>query len=241
MIPDADEIERFLLAAKRPGELFEVRAFAQADRMIFAGWFNAAPGVGSVVADKLKGLGPIEGAFFTPHRIKPDAISAHRIGVMARQTKRTGGTTRDEDIAERVYLLVDVDPVRAPGCEKMGATLAETMAAAELADKVKADLTEFFGRPLVVDSGNGFHLYFRLPAPEPGGPILDDDNDAITTILRLLADRYDNEHAKIDTTVRNASRVMKLPGTWTRKGDATDDRPHRIAKILEVPNDWVAG
>lgn len=241
MIPDADQIESFLLATHAHGSLFECRAFAKADRLIFAGWFHAVPGVGGVVADKLKGLGPIEGAFVTVHRIKPDAIDPRRIGIMPRQTKKSGGTTRDEDVSERLYLVVDVDPVRAAGCEKLGATDAERAAALEVAIKVREDLDAFLGAPLFVDSGNGVHLYFHLPRPEPGGPILNDEDDPITLHLRLLARRYDTPGATIDTTVRNASRVMRLPGTWARKGEATDERPHRMAKLLEVPNGWQPG
>jgi hypothetical protein len=241
MIPDADQIEAFLLATHAQGELFEVRAFAKADRLIFAGWFHATPGVGLVVADKLKGLGPIEGAFVTVHRIKPDAIDPRRIGIMPRQTKKSGGTTTDADVSERLYLVVDVDPVRAVGCEKLGATDSERAAALEVAIKVREDLEGFLGAPLFVDSGNGVHLYFHLPRPEPGGPIVNDDEDPITLHLKMLADIYNTPAATIDVTVRNASRVMKLPGTWTRKGEETADRPHRMAKLLEVPHGWVAG
>lgn len=241
MTPDAEQIERFLLATHRAGELFEVRAFARADRLIFAGWFYARAGVGGVVADKLKGLGPIEGAFTTVHRLKPDAIDPARIGIMPRQTKKSGGTTRDEDVSERRYLLVDIDPVRAMGFDKCAASDEERSAALAVAMNVREDLEAFLGAPLFIDSGNGIHLYFHTPGPEPGGPIADEDHDPITLHLKLLADRYDTPGAKIDTTVRNASRVMKLPGTWTRKGEESSDRPHRMAKLLEVPNGWQPG
>ena len=33
----------------------------------------------------------------------------------------------------------------------------------------------------------------------------------------------------------NAARIWKLYGTICRKGDSTEDRPHRVAKLLEVP------
>ena len=238
--PDSIEMEKFICAIHGEDDLFEVRAFS--GRHIFAGWFRASPGVGVVVAEKLKGLGTIEGAFVTVHRIKPDAIDPRRIGIMPRQTKKSGGTTRDEDVSERLYLVVDVDPVRAAGCEKLGATDAERAAALEVAIKVREDLEGFLGAPLFVDSGNGAHLYFHLPRPEPGGPIVNDDDDPITLHLRLLARRYDTAGARIDTTVRNASRVMRLPGTWARKGDATPDRPHRMAKLLGgVPHGWQPG
>ena len=35
--------------------------------------------------------------------------------------------------------------------------------------------------------------------------------------------------------VANPSRILKLPGTWARKGDSVPDRPHRMARVLELP------
>jgi hypothetical protein len=39
----------------------------------------------------------------------------------------------------------------------------------------------------------------------------------------------------VDESTSNASRICKLYGTLTRKGDATPDRPHRYSSILEQP------
>ena len=39
-----------------------------------------------------------------------------------------------------------------------------------------------------------------------------------------------------DATVYNPARVWKLYGTTAKKGDPTEDRPHRKAQILDPTN-----
>ena len=84
--------------------------------------------------------------------------------------------------------------------------------------------------PLVVDSGNGWHLYYPLrPA---------DDGAGVPELLKLLAALHNTPHARIDTTVGNPARVMKCPGTLTRKGRASADRPYRYCRVIEIPEGW---
>jgi hypothetical protein len=42
---------------------------------------------------------------------------------------------------------------------------------------------------------------------------------------------------KIDASVFNAARIWKLPGTMACKGADMPDRPHRIARLIEVPKE----
>ncbi len=41
----------------------------------------------------------------------------------------------------------------------------------------------------------------------------------------------------MDTSVGNAARIWKTYGTVSRKGDDTPERPHRLARVLEVPSE----
>jgi hypothetical protein len=84
--------------------------------------------------------------------------------------------------------------------------------------------------PLVLDSGNGFHLWYPIDLPAA-------DGGRVGRVLKGLACLYDTPAAAVDTSVFNPSRIAKLPGTWARKGDATADRPHRMARVLEAPRD----
>jgi hypothetical protein len=57
-------------------------------------------------------------------------------------------------------------------------------------------------------------------------------------LLKRLDARFSDSRVKIDTTVSNAARITKLYGTVARKGADTPDRPHRLSRIMEVPNSW---
>ena len=48
---------------------------------------------------------------------------------------------------------------------------------------------------------------------------------------------FSDQRVKVDTTTFNPARIVKLYGTPARKGDSTEDRPHRLARLLEVPNE----
>jgi hypothetical protein len=50
-------------------------------------------------------------------------------------------------------------------------------------------------------------------------------------LLHRLADRFDNDVVKIDTSVYNASRITKVVGTVARKGAEGPARPYRVAKL----------
>jgi P4 family phage/plasmid primase-like protien len=139
----------------------------------------------------------------------------------------------DCDVARRRRLFIDVDPVRPPGMALTCATDAERTAAREVAELVRDYLVGVLGwpAPVVVDSGSGVALLFAVELP----------NDAAATalvrrVLLALAARFDSAEAKIDTTVFNASRLCRIPGTVNRKGEHTPERPHRTGGVLDAPD-----
>lgn len=133
----------------------------------------------------------------------------------------------DAHVLRRGWLVVDADPRRP--ISKVSATDAEKAAAKLLADGVRDDLRRRgWPAPMVCDSGNGFHLWYRIDRPAADGGFVEHT-------LKCLARRHDTPAATVDTTVFNPSRVMKLPGTWARKGSHTADRPHRPCRVLETP------
>ena len=82
--------------------------------------------------------------------------------------------------------------------------------------------------PIIGDSGNGHNGLFRIDLPG-------DDGGLVKRCLESLSVRFNGPRATLDTSVFNAARIWKLPGTWAKKGDSTPTRPHRRAKLLEVP------
>jgi hypothetical protein len=139
----------------------------------------------------------------------------------------SGMLASDKDVLHRRWLLIDADPVRLAG---VSATEAEKRAAWEAIQEVREDLRgSCWSDPILADSGNGYHLLYRIDLPS-------DDREVVKRILKALAQRYDNDKVKIDTAVFNPARICKLYGTLSRKGDSTRDRPHRLAQILESPD-----
>lgn len=137
-------------------------------------------------------------------------------------------TTSDTDILSRRWLLIDVDPKRPAG---ISSSEPEHTAAMKRA----ADVREFLAGlswpdPILADSGNGAHLLYRIDLSN------DPENTAvIQRVLQALAARFDSAAVTVDTGVFNASRISKLYGTWTCKGDSTPDRPHRLSRIIGIP------
>ncbi len=154
-----------------------------------------------------------------------------------------GRPARDADVIRRRWLLIDFDRGSALKEIDLGdgikagsvsATDTEKEACREVADAANAWLgSEGWPAPIVVDSGNGYHLYYAIDLP----------NDAHSKALlkRFFAElgkRVNTAAAGVDEKLHNASRLSKLPGTWARKGKQFPDRPHRCSRLLYVPDDF---
>lgn len=219
---------QFLSAIASPDDVIEIRAF-EADKYIriASGYFNDRDMLLQAVAD-LEAQKPT-GIFCTVNRVDRALLArANNRVVKARYT------TADADITARAVLPIDVDSVRPSG---ISATDAELGAALEVADNIDRHFQrQQWPAPIFVCSGNGYHLYYRvdLPADESA-------TDWVKRTLATLADKFDTDGAKVDRSVYNAARIMRLPGTTARKGDPLPDRPHRICKLMEkeyTPWDW---
>lgn len=137
------------------------------------------------------------------------------------------GSAKDADIQHRHLLLVDIDRI---GDTSSPANQAELDAAKALALEVRALLqNRNWPPPILMLSGNGYHLYYRLnQLPNDKA-----SEELICTTLKQLALKFNNQIVGIDTTVYNASRITKVPGTLMRKGLATEDRPYRMAEVCD--------
>jgi hypothetical protein len=163
------------------------------------------------------------GVYFVPNPLHPD--------LLARRCNRadvadSGSLAADKDVLRRKWLLIDADPVRLEG---VSATEAEKASAMEVSGTVRDYLCGIgWPAPLIGDSGNGCHQFYRTDLPA-------DDGDLVKHVLAGLAHRFDTAAVKIDPKVFNPSRIVKLPGTLARKGEDLPERPHRWAKLLLVP------
>lgn len=161
------------------------------------------------------------GCYITVNPIRPTAAIVSKVGPTLVRAER-GGSTTDADIDHRTNFVVDLDPVRPTNTSATLEQLGEARALAQ--SMIDSLLAEGWPRPTTVCSGNGVHLYFPVFLPTA--------SDLPARALRALDRRFSSSTVKVDTTVGNASRIMRMPGTWTAKDNRTD--LHRIATLEEV-------
>ncbi len=178
-----------------------------------------------------KELGSLSGyvpaVYYTLNPVNP--------ALLARANNRTNAYTRTttsdaaDNILKRRWLLIDCDPVRP---SEISSTDAEKNAAKRMVSEIGKYL-RFLGwsDPVIADSGNGYHLLYRIDLPNDG-----ESRSLIEAVLKVLAARFDNSAVKIDQKVFNASRITKAYGTKARKGDSMPDRPHRLSQMFAPPD-----
>src|SRR5205807_2365640 len=119
---------------------------------------------------------------------------------------------RAEDVVQRNWILIDIDAPRQN--MKWSATDAEKNLAWDLLCDV---LTYLDGQGLQVrlidDSGNGYHALVPICLPT-------DEGGFVKRFLEHLAHRFNGDGSRgvIDTVVHDPSRIVKLPGTLSKKG-----------------------
>lgn len=199
---DQDEVKKALPILFAPGERHEIRSLPGGRcKVVTSDDVEAA-------AEEISQLdGSI---YFSLNPIKADAVRANV-----------------QSVTHRRWLLVDIDPVRP---SDVSATDTEKAEAGKVVDAILEGLPGW-PEPVVADSGNGYHLLFRVDLPNDKLA-----HGVVKQALAALDQRFSTDRAKVDTAVHDAPRICKLPGTWSRKGPDIGDRPHRRASINFVPS-----
>jgi len=216
-----------------PGEaVFEIRAFV-GDR-VHSGYFNDR-GKAAEAAGTVSGNGQCKAVYVTMNPCDPALLA--RAENRVRQCKGKDPTTADRDITRLCNLLIDVDPERPSG---ISSSDQEHAAALAFVQQLRDELsTKGWPEPLMGDSGNGAHLLYKIDLPNTDASV-----DLLKRALKGLHERYAGEGGKIlhdgvklsiDQKVFNPARITKVFGTWARKGDSTQERPHRQARIISFP------
>ncbi|MBR5397643.1 MAG: AAA family ATPase [Bacteroidales bacterium] len=175
----------------------------------------------------------VKGIYYTLNPLKDYCRQWPQYGRIIQADK----TASDVDIARREWLLVDIDPKRPSG---VSATDEEKDNARFVADAIlklydiEIPSIDYFPNPkIIVDSGNGYHLLWRCDMENT-----QESAQVVRTFLQTLNTAFGTVDADVDTSVYNASRISKLPGTWARKGLDSQERPHRMSRVLKViPDD----
>ncbi|MGH8226704.1 MAG: hypothetical protein ACREU3_02175, partial [Steroidobacteraceae bacterium] len=224
LTPDRSEMRR-AVALLHPEGVVELRAiFQRGKKRIFAGYFDHEHREELVdAAAKLNAEGA--SIYIAMNPLDPQLLGryANRIEGYAQ------ATATDANVTARRWLLIDLDPSRP---KDTSSTPEQFEAAKACAGKVNAYLTERgWPKPTVAESGNGAHLLYRIDLRND-----DASRDLVKSILEALAARFDDEVSKVDRSVFNAARIVKLYGTVANKGDDVAAAPWRLSRLLDVPD-----
>lgn len=215
---DANEIRKWHSIFKRDDELFEIRILG--DRT-WSGYFYD-------IETAIEALNPFDNAniYYSINEVKKACASRDQFNCF-KQVK--GTATSKQDIEHRWWLPIDVDCERPSG---VSSTNEEKAKAHKKAQDVFVFLrNNGFSTPVVCDSSSGYHILYPI----------DMDNDAeseasIKLFLETLSNLFTDEAVKIDRVLYDANRILRLSGTYGRKGRSSNERPHRLARILSTPN-----
>ena len=139
-------------------------------------------------------------------------------------------TTSDTEIKAYSWLFIDLDPKRN---SKVSATKEEREAAYRLAGRVYNYLKNHnFEEPVKASSGNGAHLLYHVALANT-----EENRTLIQNCLKALDVLFSNDEVDIDVSTFNPSRICKLYGTMAQKGSNSAERPHRMSRIISVPEE----
>ena len=224
---DREEILQTLRTFRQTGEVWEMRIPKAGRFKTISGYYQEpVPFADGVIGLSDEGYA---GIYFTINPVKPDLLAR----AANRYVKYAETTTSDADIIALHWLPIDLDAKRPAG---ISSTDEEHAAAISKAREVRQWLIDEQGWPanafILADSGNGAHLPAKIDLPNTP--------ESVTLIKHCLAAldaRFSVEAVHVDTATYNPARIWKLYGTMARKGDSTPERPHRMAKILEAPDE----
>jgi P4 family phage/plasmid primase-like protien len=218
------------------GECIEVRVPDKKKRITAAGWFDDKEALAKSVARLARdGFSDPDNPRRFVHENAYWTCNPASDALLARQKKNTiaiaPDTTSDNNITRRLWLPIDIDPLRPSG---VSATNAEKKLAREVVETLGNKLIDELGFPsdCIVggSSGNGYHILIRIELPN--------DNDARDLIKKCLAamqGMVGTGKVEVDPKVYNAARIIKCYGTLACKGMNTADRPWRWSKLSVVP------
>jgi hypothetical protein len=229
---DIREIQATLAVLHESGTLIELCAIG--NRGIASGYYDDHDALARK-ASKLNDSGKYSGIYITANPLKRIVLKQRKANTLYLDVKKR---TRDDDFEQRRWLILDIDPVRAP---KTSATVREKSAASWCESQTVGELRREFGlpEPIHADSGNGFYALYRVD--EPNDKKTKDlfrrvtQGVAVQYSIRSMVEGEPTEVVSIDPVTFNAARLLKLFGTRACKGSDTDERPHRYSRLLGIP------
>lgn len=203
-------------------ELVEVRIVDNAYKRTYSGYFTDV----DTLLNEIRKYDNCN-IYFTLNAINPACYDREQHNRIVTKPK---STTSDNDIVGRDWILIDIDTKKP---SDTNSTDEEKEMAKEVVNNVFKFLRdEGFEKPVVCDSGNGFHLLYKIAMKNSN-----ENTTICKEFLQVLDMLFSNPNVEIDCCTFNSSRICKLYGTFSRKGSNTKKRPQRESKILRIPDE----
>ncbi|PWR74340.1 hypothetical protein [Methanospirillum lacunae] len=202
--------------------IFEIRIIR--DDGICSGYFSDREKAATEIL-KYDADSKVSGIYVTLNDVDP-ALLVRRANRIKFRLGKKDASTGDSDIIRRRWLPIDIDPRRPSGVSSSESEHADAICRADTIAEFLSGLG--WPDPIIADSGNGAHLLYRIDLPQN-----DESKAIVKSVLELLDRRFSDSRCMVDTANFNASRIWKVYGTLSRKGDNLLERPHRRSKILK--------
>ena len=163
--------------------------------------------------------------YYTINRLPDDVRGLPQYNKIIVRPKQT---CNDNMMIARDYVCIDLDSRRLSGTN---ATDEQVEFTKKKANEVYQYLINVgFNPPTVVFSSNGVHLYLRCTMINN-----EKNTKLVKRFLQALSMMFTDEHTDVDEKVFNCARIMRLPSTYSCKGNTMDaSRPRRLCKFVKI-------
>ena len=217
------EIRKTISLLKPDGRLFEVRIIYDS-RATYSGYFKSADDLIVAFQRDIREYANCN-IYITLNYLNDECYSRLQRNKFLQKTK---ATTSDNDVQGYEWLFIDVDPHRST---EVSSSEEQVGQAKEIGNKVYAFMKNIgFYDPVFGFSGNGVHLLYRVNMRNSPENIA-----LIKSCLQVLDMFFSTDSVQIDLKNFNPGRVCKLYGTEAQKGANTEERPHRMSKVIGNP------
>lgn len=219
---DEQQIYQFFDLFKGNKELTEIRLIGT--NKTASGYFTDA----KTMIDAIRPYSESFNVYFTINRVNPACYGREQKDKIVQRPKNT---TNDSEIIGRDWVLVDLDAKRLSG---VCSTNEEAIKAHKKGQEVyKFLMDNGFYEPVVIFSSSGIHLYLKCALINN-----DENTKLVKRFLEALSMLFSDEFVDVDTSVFNAARISRLPGSFSCKGASNDkERPQRKCRFLSIPEE----
>ena len=163
--------------------------------------------------------------YYTINRLPDDVRGLPQYNKIIVRPKQT---CNDNMMIARDYVCIDLDSRRLSGTN---ATDEQVEFTKKKANEVYQYLVNVgFNPPTVVFSSSGVHLYLRCAMQNN-----EKNTKLVKRFLQALSMMFTDEHTDVDEKVFNCARIMRLPSTYSCKGNTMDaSRPQRLCKFVKI-------